>query len=1055
MRKTLQPSVLTALAASLLLAGTASATDVAPYFYTWGYGNPVYPVTSLQDAKAKGIDSLTLAFIINGSSGCQATTDGSTNAITGAMKNDIAAFRQSGGQLILSFGGANGTYLEAACTVDQMVAQIDALIASSGIKTLDFDVEGGAVGNAAANSVRSAALKKLQTKYSDLKISFTLAVAPPVTYGWGTDQGGLTAASLEVVQSAVRAGVKVNRVNLMAMDYGNYYTNGRTDLGQLAIDAATRVREQLRPVFAGYSEAQLWDLIGITPMIGINDVASEIFTVTHAQKVADFAKQKGVGLLSYWALQRDQAGKGDLAIYSGVNTGNFQFWNTFKAVRGGVAVTPTATPTLVPSITPTMAPTVTPTIKPTSTPTVTATPVATSTPVSSACKAWDANTTYLGGECVSFNGQAYKAQWWTKGDSPATSSGVVGTGKVWLPLGTAAVTPTVTATPKPSVVVTPTPLATATPTAKPTVTPTVIPTTAPAACAAWDAGATYLGGECVSLNGATYKALWWTKGDSPATSSGAQGSGKVWLVLGSAPQVTPTATPVATATPKPSVVPTSTPTATITPKPTIVPTVTPTAIVTPKPSVTPIATPAPTAVPTSVPTVTPVPGASGKQVGSYFTQWGIYGRNYTVKHVDTSGAAANLTFINYAFGNIYQKNGGYECGIVNKAEPGASNPNDPQAATGGDAWADYQKGFGAADSVDGVGDAWGWPQWDDPRQGKSGPLKGNFNQLKKLKAKYPHLKVYVSLGGWTWSKWFSKASETDALRKQLVASCIDVYIKGNLPFDSGSNAGGAGVGAGVFDGIDIDWEFPGVIGQPYNTVSAADKQNYTLLLAEFRRQLDAIGAQDGKRYGLTVAIGVGKDKIDMTEPAKYAQYLDWINMMSYDYNGGWAAQGPTDFQSHLYADPASPNYLDSKTGQRSLVSFYNTHDAVTQLLGAGVPASKLVLGVPFYGRGWTGVASGNNGLYQKAGSAAKGTYEAGIEDYKVLKNAPGQVFVHPVTKQSWKFDGSTFWSYDTPEVIQTKVDYAKQHGLGGVFSWSLDGDTSNAELTRAMNKVRQ
>ncbi len=111
--------------------------------------------------------------------------------------------------------------------------------------------------------------------------------------------------------------------------------------------------------------------------------------------------------------------------------------------------------------------------------------------------------------------------------------------------------------------------------------------------------------------------------------------------------------------------------------------------------------------------------------------------------------------------------------------------------------------------------------------------------------------------------------------------------------------------------------------------------------------------------------------------------------------------------------------------------------------------------MPFYGRGWTGVASGNNGLYQKAGSAAKGTYEAGIEDYKVLKTAPGKVFVHPVTKQSWKFDGSTFWSYDTPEVIQTKVDYAKQKGLGGVFSWSFDGDTSNTELTRAMNKVRQ
>lgn len=437
-------------------------------------------------------------------------------------------------------------------------------------------------------------------------------------------------------------------------------------------------------------------------------------------------------------------------------------------------------------------------------------------------------------------------------------------------------------------------------------------------------------------------------------------------------------------------------------------------------------------------------------MGGYFAQWGIYGRNYKLKNVDTSGAAAQLTFINYAFGNLYAKNGGYECGIVNKLEPGATDPNHPEAGTGGDAWADYQKGFTGAESVNGTSDPWGFA-WDDPRNGKSGPLKGNFNQLKQLKAKYPKMRVLISLGGWTWSKWFGKAASTDALRKQLVSSCIDVYIKGNLPFDSGSNAGGEGVGAGVFDGIDIDWEFPGGGGQPYNVVDPNDKRNYTLLLAEFRKQLDAIGAQTGKRYHLTVAIGSGGDKIANTEPGEYSKSLDWINIVSYDFHGGWEAAGPTDFQSNLYKDPESPN---AKTPNGAT---YNVDSAVKGLLAAGVPASKLVVGIPAYGRGWTGVTPGpkGDGLYQKAASPAPGSYEVGIEDYKVLKNKPGTVHEHPVAKQSWKFDGSTFWSYDTPTTVRGKVNYVKQQNLRGVFIWELDGDTADAELVKLMGEVNK
>src|SRR5687768_13344023 len=173
-------------------------------------------------------------------------------------------------------------------------------------------------------------------------------------------------------------------------------------------------------------------------------------------------------------------------------------------------------------------------------------------------------------------------------------------------------------------------------------------------------------------------------------------------------------------------------------------------------------------------TVTQSTGGGGKQVGSYFTQWSVYGRNYHVKNIDTSGAASKLTFINYAFGNVYDDG---RCGIINRPESGNGD--------GGDAYADYQKSYDAAGSVDGVGDVW------------SQPLKGNFNQLKKLKARHPQIKLFISLGGWTWSKNFSRFSLTDASRQALVSSCIDIYLKGNLPV--GDGAGGPGAAVGVLD----------------------------------------------------------------------------------------------------------------------------------------------------------------------------------------------------------------------------------------------------------------
>ena len=245
----------------------------------------------------------------------------------------------------------------------------------------------------------------------------------------------------------------------------------------------------------------------------------------------------------------------------------------------------------------------------------------------------------------------------------------------------------------------------------------------------------------------------------------------------------------------------------------------------------------------------------------------------------------------YDFENIDPVN--LTCFEANKAAD-SQNESNPNAGDGaGDAFADYQKSFGADISVDGVGDTF------------NQPIVGSLNQLKKLKAKHPNLKIVVSIGGWTYSKFFSDAAATDASRKKLVSSCIDMFIKGNLPAQGGF--GGPGTAAGIFDGVDIDWEYPGGDGHVGNHSSAADKQNFTLLLHEFRSQLDAFGAANGgKKMWLTAAVPAGQDKLKNVETDKVGQYLDYANVMTYDMHGAWEATGPTNHQSPLFDVPADP-----------------------------------------------------------------------------------------------------------------------------------------------------
>ena len=426
-------------------------------------------------------------------------------------------------------------------------------------------------------------------------------------------------------------------------------------------------------------------------------------------------------------------------------------------------------------------------------------------------------------------------------------------------------------------------------------------------------------------------------------------------------------------------------------------------------------------------------GNGGYAKVGYFVQWGIYGRQYFVKNLDTSGAAAKLDVINYAFGNIDPAN--LTC--LNGVTKGTTqDPEDPNQGDGaGDADADYGRAFPAAQSVNGQADD-GW-----------GKLRGNFNQLKELKAKYPNLKVVMSLGGWTYSKYFSDVAATDASRKKFVQSCIDMYIKGNLPETEG--AGGPGVAAGIFDGFDLDWEWPGSPdGHPGNHWSSSDKANFTALIAEFRKELDALG---GDHKLLTAFTPADPNKIAAGwDLAQVSKNLDIENIQGYDFHGSgsdnsWEPNRTGD-QANLYPDPNSPYPND-----------FSIDHAVQTYLDAGVSPRKLTIGLPFYGRGWQQVGDGGaHGEWQSANGAAPGQFaeEAGTRGYNnLITGVPGLTVYHndqTVATYGYTGAGGQWWSFDDAWSIGKKAQYIKSKHLLGAMIWEMSGDTPSGSLFSAL-----
>jgi chitinase len=473
-----------------------------------------------------------------------------------------------------------------------------------------------------------------------------------------------------------------------------------------------------------------------------------------------------------------------------------------------------------------------------------------------------------------------------------------------------------------------------------TATMPMVQASAAVACApAWSSTAVYVKDNTASQNGHNFTAKWWTQNEAPATHSG---QWDVWADSGACGGGTTTPTP-----------PTTTPT-------------------------TPPTTPTTPTTPPTSPTTPPPSGPSGKNVVGYFAEWGVYARNYHVKNLVTSGSAAKLTHILYAFGNT----SGGKCSI-------------------GDSYADYDKAYDAAGSVDGVADTW------------DQPLRGSFNQLRKLKKMYPNIKVIWSFGGWTWSGGFTQAAANPAA---FADSCYNL-VKDPRWSD-------------VFDGIDVDWEYPNACGLQCDA-SGPDSYN---------KVISALRSKFGSSAVITSAIsadGSNGGKLDVADYASGIAKLNLVFPMTYDYFGAFAPQGPTAPHSPLTSYPGIPT-----------AGFYSDA-AIQKLKSKGVPANKILLGIGFYGRGWTGVsqsAPGGSASGPAATTTAGG--EAGIDDYKVLKNtcpATGTV-----GGTAYAFCGNNWWSYDTPATVAGKMSYAKQQGLGGAFFWEFSGDTSNGELISAI-----
>jgi chitinase len=308
------------------------------------------------------------------------------------------------------------------------------------------------------------------------------------------------------------------------------------------------------------------------------------------------------------------------------------------------------------------------------------------------------------------------------------------------------------------------------------------------------------------------------------------------------------------------------------------------------------------------------------------------------------------------------------------------------------------------------------PATDTLRSTTAVPAGGNFAELRRLKERYPSLKILVAAGGWTGSGRFSDVALTPESRQTFAQSAVDLVLR-RYP--------------GLFDGIDIDWEYPVGGGLPTNAARPEDFQNCTLLLDELRRELDEQGARDGRPYLLTVATIAGPSAPRHFDLPNVARVVDWFNVMTYDYHSGSKI---AHFNAPLHTSTGDPT------------PGYTVDSTVQRYIAAGVPRAKILVGLPFYGRVYGGVASTNDGLFQPAPGPVPDEWRSGTDYRAIVRRNPESLgfhrVMHPEARVPFLYNAATgTWiTYEDSESVAGKVDYVRANGLGGVMIWEIGGD---------------
>ncbi len=383
----------------------------------------------------------------------------------------------------------------------------------------------------------------------------------------------------------------------------------------------------------------------------------------------------------------------------------------------------------------------------------------------------------------------------------------------------------------------------------------------------------------------------------------------------------------------------------------------------------------------------------------YFPEWGIYSghNNYTPAKVELE----KITHVNYAFATIKD-------GLI-----------------------DYFDKYAATDVTHGEA-------WDSP-------YKGNLGQLEKLKAEHPHLSVLVSIGGWSQSGNFHDVASTQAKRDRFASSVVQFIRTHKL------------------DGADIDWEYPASVRQPdlvdnandqgTPDADASEKQTFTLLLKTLREHLAIASTQDDKYYQLSAAVSAGFVNIENTEPLLYSQYLDFVNIMTYDMHGAWDTS--TNHQSALYSNPAAPDDL-------------NINSVINKFKSYGISNKKLIIGTPFYTRGWKnvgtdGIDSDLPGLFASANGGADGIWDGGVAGgvnpyYHALdmENDPSFVKYYDEDAEApilYSASKKELYTYEDKRSLQAKIDFVKEKELGGMIIWELSSDAAPSHQENLLNVI--